>query len=217
MILRNCRWLATCAVLIGLTHSTAEAEITRTIPNWAGTGENQGPVTLNDKLYTLNSYSEGWGATEVQFEESFSGRVHSIQFRNPPGGDLSLEYTVEVISGPQLIDSIGLAVDWTQENPFSITKTIYDAHDNLLGTIVVSDTTAIALRLNFATYQSKLRVVETIHQDGDQEGILSFSNTVFQSTVPEPSTWLLSAFAAGGLALVRYRKATRSPADAPPA
>ncbi len=59
-------------------------------------------------------------------------------------------------------------------------------------------------------------VRNTINESSGAE-LGTISNTFFQTPVPEPSTWLLSALAAGGLALVRYRKTTRSPADAPPA
>ena len=217
MIFRSGKWLATCAVLIAFTESMAHAAITRSIPDWAATGENKGPVSLGDKLYTLLATTGDWGETDVRFVESFSGRVHSIQFLDPPGGDLTLEYTVEVISGPERIRSIGLSADLTGENSFSITKTVFDTDNKLLGTLSVSDTNLSTNPLVFGSYQSKLRVVETIFQNGDQESILSFSNTITQEVVPEPSIWLLSAFAAGGLALVRYRKTNRSPADAPPA
>jgi hypothetical protein len=215
---RPLRWLfASAALLLATTQMASATPFLTTVADWQGN-----PIIVGDKEYVWLSDSGNWDPDGVVLiNENTVDNTHTLALLStlPTSDIFDFNYSVEIISGPLFIKSISLSSTLSKEG-FSVTKEIYSTlddltnHTNSLGTMTTIDGSEPPSIL----LGSKLKIF--VHEVIDQTGggyFATVSNTIVQGVVPEPSTWLLSAFAAGGLALVRYRKATRSPADAPPA
>lgn len=215
---RPMRWLfASAALLLATTQMASATPFVTTVADWQGT-----PIIVGDKEYVWLSDSGNWDPDGVVLvNENTVDKTHTLALLStlPTSDIFDFNYSVEIISGPLVIKSISLSSTLSEEG-FSVTKEIYSTladltnRTNSLGTMTTIDGSEPPPIL--LGRQLKIFVHEVIDQRGGGY-FATLSNTIVQEVVPEPSTWLLSAFAAGGLALVRYRKTNRSPADAPPA
>jgi hypothetical protein len=205
------RWLFASAALLLATTQMASATpfVATTVADWQGN-----PIIVGDKEYVWLSDSGNWDPNGVVLiNENTVDKTHTLALLStlPTSDIFDFNYSVEIISGPFVMKSIRLSSTLSEEG-FSVTKEIYSTLDDLtnrtnsLGTMETIDGSEPPPIL----LGSKLKIF--VHEVIDQtEGgyFATLSNTIVQEVVPEPSTWLLSAFAAGGLALVRYRKAGR--------
>lgn len=208
---RPMRWLFASAALLLATTQMASATpfVATTVADWQGN-----PIIVGDKEYVWLSDSGNWDPNGVVLiNENTVDKTHTLALLStlPTSDIFDFNYSVEIISGPFVMKSIRLSSTLSEEG-FSVTKEIYSTLDDLtnrtnsLGTMETIDGSEPPPIL----LGSKLKIF--VHEVIDQtEGgyFATLSNTIVQEVVPEPSTWLLSAFAAGGLALVRYRKAGR--------
>ena len=218
---RRLKWLAACAALFCVAETTAWATtVSITMLEW----QSQKIVDLGDKRYTWLSNDTGLDSTQLNFLENLTFNTHTISVNGETtAGDIhTLEYMVDVIGPYQAIYAVEIDSNKQGATGASavVTKTVFatkTAMENgtpFLAQVISTNGTPGGPGL--FKNSTKLYIRDVIDETGGGT-VTGFSNTLYQTPVPEPSTWLLSAFAAGGLALVRYRKTNRSPADAPPA
>jgi len=207
MLTTRSGWLLTLAACSFFAFQTARADLI-SLGDWQREAK-----TLGDKKYTWMSGSTDLDPEAmVLFQELPEDSSHSRTFL----GDLSpydtyyFAYEVEVISGELGITSIALSATMNHEG-FFITKDVFltpddlNARTNSIASLRSDDGAEVGpIALG---WQRSIYILEQIDQTGG--GTFSaFSNTIHQA-VPEPSTWLLSAFAAGGVALVHRRRKSR--------
>ena len=218
---RRLKWLAACAALFCVAETTAWAEtVNITMLEW----QSQKIVDLGDKRYTWLSNDAGLDSTQLDFIENLTLNTHTVSVNGETGsGNVHvLEYMVDVIGPYQAIYAVKIDSNAQTGTGAStgVTKTVFATETAMAnGTpslAQVISTNGIPAGPDFFKNSTKVYIRDVVDETGGGT-VTSFSNILYQTPVPEPSTWLLSAFAAGGLALVRYRKTTRSPADAPPA
>ncbi|MFM8221309.1 MAG: PEP-CTERM sorting domain-containing protein, partial [Planctomycetaceae bacterium] len=124
----------------------------------------------------------------------------------------TLEYSVEVIFGPMVIFAAKSDSDNSSLFSSSVVTGLFDSAGDMADPsqafATLTSTDGDFGGPAFFAGRTLIFVRNTIDERSGVE-LASISNSFFQSPVPEPSTWLLSAFAAGGVALVHRRRKSR--------
>ncbi|MFM8286948.1 MAG: PEP-CTERM sorting domain-containing protein, partial [Planctomycetaceae bacterium] len=172
------------------------------------------PIEVGDKRFKLLSYDSLLGPATVTIDQDLHLNSHKVEI----GGlvhdhDIhTLEYSVEVFFGPMVI--FGAKSDSDNSTPLtsSVVSGLFDSAGDMANpSLAFATLSSIDGGVGGPAYFAgrKLIFVRTTIDESSGVELGSISNSFFQSPVPEPSTWLLSAFAAGGVALVHRRRKSR--------
>ncbi|MFM8582634.1 MAG: PEP-CTERM sorting domain-containing protein [Planctomycetaceae bacterium] len=172
------------------------------------------PITVGDKEFTLLYYDGGLATATVTIEQDLHRNSHTLEITNLDHGEHShtFDYSIEVISGPMVIFKAKSDSTNSSDLSSSVVTGLFDSTADMgipshpFATLSSIDG-APGGPVNFDG-RTLIFVRTTIDESSGVE-LGSISNSFFQSPVPEPSTWLLSAFAAGGVALVHRRRKSR--------
>jgi len=208
MRISRLRWLAASAAVLGFLQSTGTAAIVQmTMAEWKVAGF----IDLGDKRYTHIESGEGLDETLVTLLEDTTFNTHTLTVAGETtiGDTHTLEYMVSVLDSRFGIYRIDNDSDKQGDPTASVTTTVFDT---LADMTADANRVATLVTLNGSPggpevfgRRSQLYIRNFVDETAGGS-ITSFSNTVYQSPVPEPSTWGLAALASGGLAVIRLRR-----------
>lgn len=186
------------ALLSSVVASAGPFDLDTTINDWAAAGT----LVVGDKEFTLVD-TDLDGAIEVSITTFSAGPndFYTVQISGFASGVVSnfIEYDIAVTDPTKWISSVELDTTHAGSGVEVVKEISGDASDTLTSTDGSTDSTGAIVATNLSIYET--------FSSGAGGSLVNSTNTITQSTVPEPSTFVLAGLAAiGGLVYSRRRK-----------